>query len=91
MNHTLRLPASLAERLDAYAAASGSTKSEVIRAAVDQYLGFHAGRGANPNRVAELCEFNQLVLDLILRRDFPDKREAVMDALNSRLDKYHVG
>jgi hypothetical protein len=48
-----------------------------------------SGRGANPNRVAELAEFNQLVLDQILRRDFPDLREQVLDAVDKRLGKFH--
>ena len=75
--------------LDLLASSGGASCSEIVRLAVDHYLAFHAGRGANPNRVAELAEFNQLVLDQILRRDFPDLREQVLDAVDKRLGKFH--
>lgn len=87
--HTIKLSEHVTQQIAEVAVRLGVTKSEVIRAAIVHYLEFHAGRGANPNRVAELVEFNQLVIDLILKRDFPDLREKVLDAVDSRLGKFH--
>lgn len=87
--HTIKLSDHVSQLVAEVAGRAGVTKSEVIRAAIEQYLDFHAGRGANPNRVAELAEFNQLVLDQILKREFPDLREQVLDAVDKRLGKFH--
>lgn len=87
--HTVYLTDPIWRRLLDIANALGQSPSEFIRHAVEQHLEFHAGRGANPNRVAELAEFNQLVLDQILKRDFPDLREKVLDAVDTRLGKFH--
>lgn len=86
---SVSLPATVHNELTTLADNLGVSRSEIVRLAVDHYLAFHAGRGANPNRVAELAEFNQLVLDQILRRDFPDLREQVLDAVDKRLGKFH--
>lgn len=75
--------------LDALANDLGVSRSEVVRLAVIQYLDFRSGRGANPNRVAEVVEFAQLVLDQVLRRDFPEVRDQVIDAVGARMGKYH--
>ncbi|WP_371432877.1 hypothetical protein [Novosphingobium sp.] len=87
--HTVYLTDGIWQQLTREAVARGQNPSEFMRAAVEQHLTFHSGRGANPNRVAELAEFNQLVLDQILRRDFPDLREQVLDAVDKRLGKFH--
>ena len=89
VKRTVCLSADTWKQLDAIASQSGSSRSEVVRLAVFHYLDFHAGRGANPNRLAELAEFNQLVLDQILKRDFADLREQVLDAVDKRLGKFH--
>jgi hypothetical protein len=87
--HTIKLSDHVSQLVAEVAGRAGVTKSEVIRSAIEQYLDFHAGRGANPNRLAELAEFNQLVLDQILKREFPDLREQVLDAVDKRLGKFH--
>lgn len=86
---SVSLPKFVLDDLDSLSSTLGVSRSEVVRLAVIQYLDFYAGRGANPNRVAELAEFNQLVLDQILKREFPDLREQVLDAVDKRLGKFH--
>jgi predicted transcriptional regulator len=86
---SLRIPADVLERLSDFADGSGATKAEHIRAAIVQYLDFHTGKAANLQRLAELAEFNQLVLDQLVRRDFPDLREKLLDAVEDRMEQFH--
>ena len=87
--YSLKFPEDLLERLADFAGGTGVTKAEHIRAAVAQYLDFHAGKAANLQRLAELSEFNQLVLDQLIRREFPDLRDKILDAVDERMEKFH--
>jgi hypothetical protein len=87
--YSLKFPEDVLERLTEFASGTGVTKAEHIRAAVVQYLDFHSGKAANLQRLAELSEFNQLVLDQLLRRDLPDLRDKILDAVDERMEKFH--
>lgn len=87
--YSLKFPEDVLERLSDFASGTGVTKAEHIRAAVAQYLDFHSGKAANLQRLAELSEFNQLVLDQLIRRDFPDLRDKILDAVDERMEKFH--
>ncbi len=87
--YSLKFPEDVLERLSDFASGTGVTKAEHIRAAVVQYLDFHSGKAANLQRLAELSEFNQLVLDQLLRRDLPGLRDKILDAVDERMEKFH--
>ena len=87
--YSLKFSEGVFQRLTEFAETAGGTKAEHIRAAVSQYLDFHGGKAANMQRVAELCEFSQLVLDQLVRKDFGDLREKILDAVDDRMEKFH--
>lgn len=73
----------------ALARQSNSTSSDVVRAAVLSYLKFQKSGFWNPNRVAEVAEFNQLVLAEWLTKTAPEEIDAIADAVRERMSKYH--
>lgn len=87
--HTVYLTDEIWNRLLVDAERLGQNPSAYIRIAVESFLDFHNGHGANPIRVAELAEFSQLVLDQLMQRQFPELREPILDAVSDRLGKFH--
>lgn len=43
----------------------------------------------NANRLAQTTEFMQIVADLIVTRDMPEKRDAILTAVAQRLEQFH--
>lgn len=84
------LPSDLWDRLGVIAAERRTTRAQIIRIAVEGFLDPAAIDVPNHKRIAELCEFNQLVMDLLVKRDFPDMREEILDVLDQRLGEFHA-
>lgn len=72
------------------AASRGIRNAQLIRIAVDQFLNPSSTGRANHTRIAELCEFTQLVMDLVVKRDFPGYRDEILSVLDHRLGEFHV-
>ena len=89
--HTVKLSDATTQELTNLARQSELTKSEIIRAAVDQYLEFQSGRSANPRRIAELMEYSQMILDHLLEQSDPSLRDNIIDNVALRMAKYHGG
>ncbi|MCW2339129.1 hypothetical protein M2337_003419 [Sphingobium sp. B2D3A] len=89
--HTVKLTDELSERLAIRSVETGATKSEIIRAAVELFFDLNAGRGANPSRLALVCEYNQLVLDYWLMTTAPEKKDELLEAARERLARHHGG
>ena len=77
------------EKIRERADAKKISQAQFIREAVEGYFHLAEGSGANLQRIAELCEFNQLVLDRIVRRDFSELHEAILNAVSDRLVTHH--
>ena len=65
------------------------SQAQFIRNAVQAYFKMLDGSGANFQRIAELAEFNQLVLDRIARTQFPDLIDPILNAVHDRLVQHH--
>lgn len=65
------------------------TQAQFIQNAVEAYFKLLEGSGANLQRIAELAEFNQLVLDRIARTQFPDLIDPILNAVHDRLVQHH--
>lgn len=83
------LPLEVWDALGVMASQRGTSRAQVIRAALENFVEFSSPTGPNHKRLAELCEFNQLVLDLIVKRDFSDRREEILDVVDERIGQYH--
>jgi hypothetical protein len=77
------------DRIAVQAKAEGISQSEVARNAIQAYFKMLDGSGANFQRIAELAEFNQLVLDRIARTQFPDLIDPILNAVHDRLVQHH--
>lgn len=86
---SIALPSETWERIRVRAAARQVSQAQFVREAIDFYFELAEGSGANLQRIAELCEFSQLALDRIVRRDFPELLDPILAAVNDRLIAHH--
>ena len=86
---TVRLERGQWEAVRALARASETTPAEVIRAAIAAHLAGAALRSTSARRLARINEYKHLVLDLIMREQFPDLRDRLIAETDRRLEQYH--
>ncbi|MCW2393529.1 ribbon-helix-helix protein, CopG family [Sphingobium sp. B11D3A] len=88
---TFKASPDLATRLSARSAETGLSRSEVIRSALEFYFQHQEGRAANPGRLALVCEYSQLILEVWLAQNAPERREELVSAARGRIEKFHGG
>jgi metal-responsive CopG/Arc/MetJ family transcriptional regulator len=88
---TTRVESDQLRRFDALSRARGQTRAEVVRIALDSYLHMSTAAPANLNRIAQTTEFMQIALDLLVSRDMPDKRDAIITTVAQRMEELHGG
>ncbi|AIT82529.1 Ribbon-helix-helix protein, CopG family [Novosphingobium lubricantis] len=86
---TVRLDRGKYDRLVALAAERGCTPSDLLRAAVDAFLGSGQLLSSSHRRIARISEFQQLALDIIIREQFPEYRDRIIAETDKRLEQYH--
>jgi hypothetical protein len=86
---TVRLDRSKYDRLVVLAAERACTPSDLLRAAVDSFLASGQLFTSSQRRIARICEFQQLALDIIIREQFPEYRERLISETDRRLEQYH--
>lgn len=86
---TLRLSHQSTRKLDEAAKASGRPRNELILAAIDRFLTNPPSEPANLNRIAQTTEFMQIALDLLVSRDMPEKRDAILKTVAHRMEQLH--
>lgn len=86
---TVRLAPDQHARVEAIAKREGRTSAEIIRRAVEDYLG-SLSRGAEQDlRHHRISEFSQIALDQIIRREHPDLVDAIVSETNRRMERHH--
>ncbi|MCF8706979.1 hypothetical protein [Rhizorhapis sp. SPR117] len=86
---SVRLDQAHYDRLIAIAAERGCKPSDVIRTAVHVFLTSANLLTASHRRIARICEFQQLALDIIIREQFPEYRDRIIAETDKRLEQYH--
>ena len=86
---SLRMTRDRFDRLVAVADARHCRPSDVIRSAIDAYLGGASVLTASQPRLARIGEFQQLALDIIIREQFPEFRDRIVAETDKRLEQYH--
>ena len=86
---TVRLDLAHYNRLTAIAAERGCKPSDVIRTAVQGFLGSANLITASQRRIARISEFQQLALDIIIREQFPEYRDRLVAETDRRLEQFH--
>ena len=86
---TVRLNRQQHDRILALATEQNCNPSEVIRAAVDAYLGTATLLTSSHRRLARISEFMQLALDVIISEQYPEFRDRIIANAVKRLEQYH--
>ena len=86
---SVRLDRGKYDRLVALAAERGCTPSDLLRAAVDAFLGSGQLLSSSHRRIARISEFQQLALDIIIREQFPEYRDRIIAESDKRVEQYH--
>lgn len=86
---SLRLERDRFDRLVAVADGRKCRPSDIIRNAIDAYLGGASVLTASQLRMARISEFQQLALDIIIREQFPEFRDRIVAETDKRLEQYH--
>jgi predicted DNA-binding protein len=87
----VRLSSKYIERLDLMAKAIGCPRATIIHNAIVAYVDAPAQITASAARLAQTTEYMQIVLDLIVSRDMPEKRDAILTTVVQRLEQFHGG
>ena len=85
----VRLTATQWERLSALAAERKLTQAEVLRDALDTFLGANDLVSASHRRIARLTEFIQIAVDVLVREQYPEYRDRILAEADKRLEQYH--
>lgn len=88
---TISLSRDLVHRLDEEAREQGRPRSDIIRNALDRFFADGARTRASASRIAQTTEYMQIALDLIVSRDMPEKRDAIIATVAQRLEQFHGG
>ena len=86
---TVRLDRSKYDRLVELAAERGCTLTDLLRAAVDNFLSSGQLLTSSQRRIARIGEFQHLALDIIIRDQFPEYRDRIIAETDKRLELYH--
>ena len=69
----------------------GITTSELVRRVLILFLGDRDRPQFNPQRMAIICEYTQLVADEWVKKNAPDRRDEFLATVDARLDRHHGG
>ena len=85
----VRLERTQWDRLVALGEQRDQTPTELIRAAVDAYLGTVSMLSSSHRRLARLSEFVQIAVDILIREQYPEYRDRIVAEADKRLEQYH--
>lgn len=86
---SVRIPRDLCDRLDAEAASTGCTPSDVIRLAIEKHLERAKLMTDSKRRHLRVTEYMQVALDAIIRADHPEMRETLVLETDRRMKIHH--
>ncbi|MBJ7499672.1 MAG: ribbon-helix-helix protein, CopG family [Sphingopyxis sp.] len=94
MRHTfvqtsLRIEAELPERFDRIAAQEGITRAAAMRMALRAYADAAEQIGSSQRRLAHIAEYMQMAIDVIIREQFPEYRDRLVEETPRRVERYH--
>jgi predicted DNA-binding protein len=76
--------------IDALLKRSGLNRAEFIRRAVDAYIAQLKNPTVDLYRMATTSEFNQIVLDVLIKHFRPETYDQVLEHLIKRMEQYHA-
>lgn len=88
-HYNVRLERAQWDRLSEIATEQKLSVADVIRSALNVFLSSSDVLTASQRRLARISEFQQLVLDVILREQYPELRDRLVAETDKRLVQYH--
>ena len=83
---TVRLPQALADAAQAAASAKQVSRSNLLRIALEHFLGSISGTSEQDRRRQFSSEYLFLVADLIVQRQYPDAHTALISEAERRME-----
>lgn len=86
---SLRVERDKFARIAEIADARQCTPSDILREAIDTFLGAASLLTSSHLRIARVSEFIQLALDVIISEQYPEYRDRIIANTDKRLEQYH--
>jgi predicted DNA-binding protein len=90
---SLRLQSALDDKINEATSASGLSKADFVRCALENYLessGDVRKNALQDRRLAELSEYTQAAVDRLILHTFDDKvRQELLDTTSKRMEQFH--
>lgn len=83
---TVRLPQGLADAAQTAATAKQVSRSNLLRIALEHFLGTVSGSSEQERRRQFSAEYLFLVADLIIQRQYPDAHDALITEAEARME-----
>ena len=87
---TVRVDSRKADAIEAIAKRIAQTPTDVLRLAIDAYIADRDLGAMSERRLARIGEYSQLVLDLIIREQFPEYRERLIAETDRCMERFHA-
>lgn len=87
---TVRLPQALADAAQAAASAKQVSRSNLLRIALEHFLGTISGTSEQDRRRQFSSEYLFLVADLIVQRQYPDVHTALITEAETRMEAVYA-
>ncbi|MBV2149944.1 ribbon-helix-helix protein, CopG family [Sphingobium sp. AS12] len=86
---SLRLEPELTGRFDRIAAEEGITRAAAMRLALRTYAEAAEQIGSSQRRLAHIAEYMQMAIDVIIREQYPEYRDRLVEETPRRVERYH--
>ena len=87
---TVRFTPELAKAVASWCESNSIPAARLVRDALQLYFDVKAGKAFDPQRMAIICEYMQLVADEWVKKHAPDRRDEFLSVVDQRMDRHHV-
>jgi len=87
--YTIRLDETAFEQVEAIAAHRDVSPADVIRTAIDAWLGSGKRLSASDRRLRRIMEYTQIAVDAIIRENHPELRDTLVREADRRMGLHH--
>lgn len=87
--YTIRLDETAFEQVEAIASYRGLSPADVIRIAIDAWLGTEKRLSASDRRLRRIMEYTQVAMDAIIRENHPELRDTLVRETDHRMALHH--
>ncbi len=87
---TVRLSPDQIVGVETLAREANCTPAELIRRAINHYIGTQKQLSQGELRHHRISEYSQVALDAIINQQYPDLRPRILAETDRRMEKYHA-